>query len=148
MATLTSKSSRIWQVINIDIISVCYQFQVCIFSGWWDMAKTISRSIWPWPNISRSLEVWQVIHNDIISLYYQSQVCIFCGYWNIVNWKISRPVWPWPNFPRSSEIWQVDTIESSLIVINHKPVSLAVTEIWLNENIEGQIDLDLIFSRS
>ena len=34
-----------------------------------------------------------------------------------------------------------NTIESSLIVINHKP---AVTDIWLNENIEGQFDLDLI----
>ena len=42
---------------------------------------------------------------------------------------------------RSSEIWQENTIESSLIVINHKP---AVTKIWLNEKIEGQFDLDLI----
>ena len=35
------------QVIHFDTISHCYQLQVCIFNGYWDMADwKVSRSIW------------------------------------------------------------------------------------------------------
>ncbi len=37
-----------------------------------------------------------------------------------------------------------NAVTSSLIVINHKAVSITVTEIWPVENFQGQFDVDLV----
>ena len=65
-----SRSSQICQMIHSDIISHCYQSQVCIFNGCWDITNwKIWRSIWPWPACSRSSQIWQIMHNDVISYW-------------------------------------------------------------------------------
>ncbi len=52
-------------------ISHCYQSQVCIFNGCWDISNwKFWRSIWPWPTFSRSSQIWQMTHSGIISYCY------------------------------------------------------------------------------